>query len=362
MRKKTVLFPYNVHSCEILRYKEMLDKYEIVGILAPKGWGLGGRDAGFVDGGTDTGISIQDSLNDDKIFDAILVTADCTNPDMEQIIYDHVKELLHYGKELVFASEVSERIQDMCKGADQPVLFVAEQTNEAKKASKIIRHDTPIVLVAGMHELTHKFKIQMELHKYFKEKGYKVSHIASKQFATLFGAHTFPQFMFSEIKEECKIFGFNQYVRQIEKEEQPDVIIIGIPGGMMPYSEKFPGYFGITMFEVMQAVRPDFFAVCCLYEKYNKVYFEKLSSSIMHKYGIPVDCFNISTFQVDYNESEQNDSLQYFKVTYREAEEVATSCSAVDVPVFNVMNDADGSKIAELALRKLQEYSEAEPV
>ncbi len=124
----------------------------------------------------------------------------------------------------------------------------------------------------------------------------------------------------------------------------------------------FPGHFGITMFEVMQAVRPDILIMSCLYENYNVKYFENLATSIHYKYGIDVDAFNVSTFQVDLNESEQSRTLQYYKISYNEVDQIINSCNSSSIPIFNIMNGTDGEKIAELVLNKLQEYSEAELV
>lgn len=64
--------------------------------------------------------------------------------------------------------------------------------------------NTPVIMVAGMHELTHKFKIQLEIRQYFQELGYSVSHISSKKIGAVLGAHSFPQFMFDEIAENKK--------------------------------------------------------------------------------------------------------------------------------------------------------------
>lgn len=189
-----------------------------------------------------------------------------------------------------------------------------------------------------------------------------MSHIGSKQYGGLFGIHSFPEFMFFDLHETEKIYRFNKYVKDIEKQEQPDIIIVGIPGGMMPYNEKFPGNFGITMFEVMQAIRPDVLVMSCLYENYNAEYFENLATGIHYKFGIDVDAFNISTFQVDINESEQSRVLQYYKVTYNEVAKLINSCVDSNIPIFNIMNGTDGQRIAELILNKLQEYSEAELV
>ena len=79
--------------------------------------------------------------------------------------------------------------------------------------------------------------------------------IGSKNFSKIFDCYQFPTFMFRNISEREKILAFQGYIRNIEKDEEPDIIIIGVPGGMMPFNEKFPGNFGITLYEVMLAVQ-----------------------------------------------------------------------------------------------------------
>lgn len=171
--------------------------------------------------------------------------------------------------------------------------------------------------------------------------------------------HNFPQFMFDSISEKEKILGFNQWIKQIEKEEHPDVIIIGVPGGIMPYSERFPEYFGITMYEVMQAVKPDILIMSCLYEEYLDKYFLNMAESIKYKFGVEVDCFNLSTFKVDINESEQNNALQYYKLNYEDVDSTKKGYQC-NIPIYNIMNGTDGEKMSQYILDKLEEYSEAE--
>lgn len=356
--KKILLFPFNIHCSEILRYKHLASNYDVVGAIAPKGWGIGGRDIGFVDGGTDTGIYVQDTINYDKDFDGVLVAAECGEPALENIIIEFVCDILEHGKEVFFTSRLTKRLEELCEDYPKQVFFDVEETVLDNKAEKLFGISTPIIMVAGMHELTHKFKIQLEIRQYFQELGYRVSHISSKKYGSVLGAYAFPQFMFDEIAENTKIYAFNHLVRRIEKEEQPDVIIIGVPGELMPYNEKYPSHFGITLYEVMQAVQPDAFILSCLYEKYDDEYFQKLAVSIQHKYGVRIDGFNISTFQVDYNETEQNNSLQYFRTTYKEVDNVLESCSG-DIPLYNVMNGVDGKRIAELIYNKLVRLGEA---
>lgn len=360
--KKVLLFPYNYNCCEILRYKDMLTEYEVIGVIAPYGWGVSGKDAGIVDGGRDIGINILESIDYGQEFQGILIVADYTNEEIERAVLVYIADAISHNKEVIFATEVSKKIKELYSDQSEQITYLTDKPPIIKHRWKLLKINTPIVAIAGMNELTHKFKIQLEVNQYFRKKGYKVSHIGSKQYGELFGIHSFPDVMYSDLNETEKIYCFNKFIKDIEKQEQPDMIIVGVPGGVMPYNEKFPGYFGITMFEVMQAIRPDVLIMSCLYENYNTEYFDNLATGIRYKFGIDVDAFNISTFQVDTNESEQNRVLQYYKVTNNEVSKLIDSCGDSSIPIFNIMNGTDGQKIAELVLNKLQEYGEAEQV
>lgn len=340
----------------------MLIDYEIVGVLSPSGWGVNGKDAGIVDGGKDIGVNILETIDYEQEFQGVLIVADCTNVEIEQAVLIYAEDAINHDKEIIFATEVSDKVKELCSNKPGQITYLIDKQPIIKHRWKLIQINTPVVVIAGLNELTHKFKIQLEVNQYFRRQGYKVSHIGSKQYGGLFGIHSFPDFMYSDLNETEKIYRFNKFIKDIEKQEQPDVIIVGVPGGIMPYNEKFPGYFGITMFEVMQAIRPDVLVMSCLYENYNAKYFENLATGIRYKYGIDVDAFNISTFQVDTNESEQSRVLQYYKVTYNEVAKLIDSYVDSEIPIFNIMNGSDGQKIAELVLNKLQEYSEAELV
>ena len=61
---------------------------------------------------------------------------------------------------------------------------------------------------------------------------------------------------------------------------------------------------------------------------------------------------------MDYNETEQNNSLQYFRTTYKEVDSVLKNCY-VEIPLYNVMNGVDGKRIAELTYNKLVRLGEA---
>ena len=79
----------------------------------------------------------------------------------------------------------------------------------------------------------------MFLKTYLNNLDYKVCVVSSRTNAELFGIHSFPEFMLQHnLDESSKIINFNHYIKELEVSEKPEIIIIGVPGGIMPVSEK----------------------------------------------------------------------------------------------------------------------------
>lgn len=355
--KKAIIIMYNVDVSEIMRYKDMICDYEVVQAISPNGWGTVGKDAGFVDGGVNIGCEIKEKIDYGITFDTIFLFTSLPDKLLYQVYNTYLKKALEEKKQII----CTQRIKDIllqsyreCKGC-----IMSMDENVDYRVRRMGKIDTPVIMVAGTHEYTQKFKIQLELKRYLNSRGYKVALVGSKDFCKLFAGHQFPVFMFQNISERDKILAFQGYIRDIDKKEEPDVIIIGVPGGMMPYNEKFPGHFGITLYEVMLSVQPDAFVLSCLFEQYDKEYFKEIKNLVKYRFGAEVDCFNISPFQVDINESDQNDSLQYFKLSQ---DIVGTMIENIanEVPIYNISNGLDGKKMAEFITKRLEEYSEAE--
>lgn len=355
--KKAVIILYNNEVSEIIRYRQMICNYEIVQVVSPSGWGLSQKDAGSVDGGKPTEYIVRDDIDYSMEFDVILLLTPITENLLCQVYNIYLKKVIQEGKAIVCTKRNGDFLAKSFNDCKNHIIVIEESPkHEIKRMGKI---DTPIIVVAGTHEQTHKFKLQLELKKYLEKNGYKVTLVGSKNFSKIFDCYQFPTFMFQNITEREKILAFQGYIRNIEKSGEPDIIIIGVPGGMMPFNEKFPGNFGITLYEVMLAIQPDAFILSCLYEEYDNAYFEEIRNVAKYRFGVEVDCFNISTFQVDINESEQNDSLQYFRLSHEVVDSMIKNLTQ-EIPIYNVSNGVDGVRMAEFITQRLEGYSEAE--
>ena len=173
----------------------------------------------------------------------------------------------------------------------------------------------------------------------------------------MLGFHSFPKFMYDgAIPETNKIVLFNHLVKKIEKEEQPDVIIIGIPGGIMPFNNNLVNHFGIIAYEVSQAVAADSAIFSCHYAEHYSDYFTKLSDLIKYRLGCEINCYNMANVSFDWSNSKYENKMLYTTLDSNFIDEKITDYKTLSTPVFNVHNSRGAGEMAEYIINTLSEY------
>lgn len=174
---------------------------------------------------------------------------------------------------------------------------------ELLKTEGLVDITTPVLGVVGTGENTNKFTIQVSIIEELESIGYKVSWIGSNKLCELIGGHSFPQFMFEGgITDTEKVLLFNRYVKTLEKNERADVILIGIPGGIMPCAKNIVGDFGILSYKVFQGATPDYLLLSAFYDEYRVNFFEEIKMHIKYKFGCNLNMINICNRRIDWEE------------------------------------------------------------
>ncbi len=368
-KERAVIYPYDIELAPVVRHSGLLEAFDIAGLASPKGWGMENRDAGCADKGS----ILKTYIYSD--FKGLLDTCDTVIFSRPYNTIDR-KRLVH--PKIVYAAEAKKNIvciMDMDEEAQGEVSRLCEKEGvyfkyygyggitgdfevERENLNEI---NTPVIFVLGTAERTHKFEIQLALREAMLDMGYSVSQIGSRSYCELLGFHSFPSFMYScSIPESRKIVLFNRFIKSIENRENADVIIIGIPGGIMPFNKAFTNRFGITAYEVCNAITPDAVVLSSLYEDYKPEYFENISSSIKYKLGLEVDCHNISNIKVDWNNSREQ--MAYITLDSKFIDEKNRGFHELNMPVYNVLNAEDSKNMAHSLVDKLSEYSKAQSV
>lgn len=310
---RTIVYPFNEEFLPIIRHKNLVNDLEITKLVSLNGWGYIGKDAGFIDYGEPIGINVENN------FESALEESDkvifCDYRDeinYKRLIEPKINMAIEKGKDIVcllsLSNEEKEKIEEKCKSNgvkfayynnEYKITFEENHFNE-EKLEKI---DVPVIFVIGMMENADKFEVQLALRDGFLREGYKVSQIGSRRYSSFFNMKSIPDFMFrKDVKEYEKIVFFNRYIKEIERRENPDVIIIGVPGAILPVNEKFKGDFGIMAFEISRAVTPDATVLCSNYVDFNEQYFKELHLLLKYRFGLSMDCIYMNNKSIDYSE------------------------------------------------------------
>jgi peptide maturation system protein (TIGR04066 family) len=291
--------------------------------------------------------------------------------EFEKYILPKVIKTIEAGKDIIFTlflkGDILKTISKECDA--HGVNFKYYNYIDTQEAFQAIAYeheyiydiDAPVIFVLGTGERTNKFEIQLALREGIAGMGYKISQVGTRAYCGLLGFHSFPRFMYSNtISETNKVVLFNHFIKKLEKDEGPDVIIIGVPGGVMPFNNRLPNRFGILAYEVSQAVTPDTAAFSCYYADYYPDYFSKMAEALKYRLGCKVDCYNMSNIMFDWTDSKNLNRPIYSSVNSSFVNQKIRNYQRLATPVFNVSSSDGAAGMAEYLISRLAEYGETE--
>ncbi|WP_024834414.1 TIGR04066 family peptide maturation system protein [Ruminiclostridium josui] len=364
-KQRLLVYPFDNDFLATIKHNELISEYEISKLVSPNGWGFVGKDAGSTGKCKETGIKVEgnfkEALGD---CDAVLFIDSHLKLDFEKIVYPKMLETIKEKKNILCEIKVEDKIKkelaELASNNGVSCDFLGDnEVWSSPEKSEIYNVNTPVIFVLGVSERTSKFEIQLALRKRLIKEGYKVSQVGTKKYCELLGFHSMPSFMFgNNLSEPEKITLFNHYIKKMEKEEKPDVIIIGLPGGTMKFNNKYTCNYGITSYEISQAIIPDAAICSVLYADYKLTYFENIFKSLQYKLGFKVDCFNLSNYQFDLVRTESFGQMCYTLLDSTAVIQKIENLSGLETPVYNILDEDHADKMYNFILDKLSSYAE----
>ncbi len=361
----TMIYPFDVESIPLIRHNNLIEGYDFKYIISPNGWGLVGKDVSIADEGQDLEINIESNFKEylEKC-EAVLFSDSSNKINFDKLIYPKIIEAAEAKKEILCTIKLDQekikKINSICDRNNINFKYLRDKNSEAKSPifEEIYPINAPVIFVVGLTERTHKFEIQLSIRERLLEQGYNVCQIGSRSYCEIMGFHSFPDFMYNnQISESEKIILFNLYVKKIEIEEKPDLIVIGIPGGTMPFNNKFTNKFGILAYEVSQAILPDVVIFSTLYGNDSPEFLNSISNSYKYKYGFDIDCYNIANISFDRNISEQMGKMKFTTIDWKKVNE-RIKLNSIEKPVYNIFNINESKEITDNLINILENYAE----
>ncbi len=361
--RKIALYPYDVTNLHLLLHRAMLDisSDDIIECISPRGWGYENEDAGNKVG-IDTGVLVKSDFNSliKDIDELIIVDSILSLPDTD--IVEKIENVLAGGKRVVVFRKMDIDSENQLVEKSR-----INRNLEVYKGNKIDLYtdieivDTSIeeipasiVLVLGAGERCCKFDVQLELREALLGNGYVLTQIGSKNYCESFGFHSFPDFMLdhSEYTEREKIVGFNKYIKMLYMQERPDVIIIGVPGGVFAFDEYFNNNFGITNFYVSNSIAPDYVIFNSLYVDALPEYLETMKKRLNDRYGYETDQVFIGNYALNYAVSKSDHVLTYLTC---KTSSLLERTNGLDI--YNIYDCSSKKNSVQKLIDTLQEYA-----
>lgn len=346
-----IVYPVTEDLRAFVEFAELNNNIEIQDFCVPEIWYTCGKKMSLNNGKEIELSSINDCLPKTSS-DAIIVLNIGNSFDFENIVEPYLEKMAKCNKELYFVKNLQDKEKETLKKYNICYKVVCAnklETFDFNSDMRLLKIKTPIIFVLGMFENTDKLSTLLYIHNYLKQKDYKVRTILTKENILNFpDCYSFPEEMYDKKYGDAeKIIFFNHYIRKMEVKEKPDIIVIGIPGEIMPLNEIHNGNFGIMPFLIGNAVRCDY-AVLNIFSNFcSKEFAQQLMEVCKNKYLIDVNSVVVSKMVLDIT-SLNMDKLKVYHFSDPSIE--------TDGCMFYDGKNNEGISLGENILKVLLEY------
>ncbi len=354
MKKSVLIYPYQEEFRPILNSTGFQEDYRVAGLAAPKGWRYTGRS---VPVGTEELIICDEAkiLEQRDSFDLLLVPEFDQGLDAEEVVVQSVLELLPRCGELVCCmplwEDLRKKLREACEEQGKKSAFPGKhQLNQRERPLKEL--PVPIVAIAGCWENTDKLEIGLLLQTEFQKRGFRVSQIGAREYLEFAKIHSFPWHIFDQpIPAEEMIYQFNAFVADMMERENPDVVILGVPGPIQGANWSYPGGFGVIPYLVFQAVTVDYLILSLFFCAKADALLEELDRLCRYKLGTPVDCFHLSSLQMNPQSIRQGAASRMYALPEEVRKEAVQSFSC-KIPVRDLLSEEMIQELADEIIDK----------
>ncbi|WP_159081902.1 TIGR04066 family peptide maturation system protein [Paenibacillus sp. CAA11] len=302
--ERLMIFPVDGEYLPFLKYSDLLERKSSVACYAPKGWFYVNKTISVYDKRTLTVKDISE-CTDFSEFDTVWIVNSNGEIDFSSTILPIIEQAAKEKKTIritrALTAEEYYECSQLCKTYGTLIESQEREPASPDYTPTILRIQTPIVFVFGMFEHTEKLDTILYLHQGIGQAGYKVKTILTRKNETdLDELISFPNFMQAkQYSVTDKIFLFNHFIRRLELEEKPDIMIIGLPGEMMPLDERHNGNFGVFPYIISNAVHCDYAVMKLFHNFYDQSFADQLQEIAKYKFEIDINAFAVSNSLID---------------------------------------------------------------
>ncbi len=345
--KEAAIYPYNPELVGVLRYfNQMNHDIRIKRVVSLQGFRCDGKDAGLLFNKPEMGIAVTENIEEAIGECDCLIVADGTYLErLRPVIIQNIQLTLQMGKEVICTMKLTDDELVYIKGIENhthtrfsycPEYLTMDEL-KPNRTKKLYSPQAPVIFISEAFSGLDAFEITLGLTSYLKQEGYRTVTIAEKSLGGLLNIKSTPEFMWGcKMDDNDKVYALNQYIKQIEQKEKPDIIVIQLPGAIMKFNDKLTEGFGIVPYLIALAVQADYMIFCSSFDTIEPIYFERLSERFKYQIGIGIDAIHVSNVMVDAAASTEADRLSIIHIEQNRVDkEVVKLMQKWDIPTYN---------------------------
>lgn len=347
------IYPFTEHTMPLCRFNDRLQQFDHVIPIVPHEFGFLGGDAGIVDKGPPIGAIIEEVIPQNISKSDALLLCDPTNSVVSALPY---QKQIQVAQELGIRFLASKKIVTLLKmnGIDGEIVDYPDIEIDLKGYRNLQDISVPVIIILGTGKGCGKFNTQLMVSEMFIRAGYRVAQIASKEYSSLFGISPFPSFMFDESKSSLeKIQKLNQFAVDLIDQKNAEVLIVGVPGGIMPISKFEFNEFGELAYLISHAIPSDIGILNVYYQECNTQIIKTLIEICKFRFNIKIKIVAVSN-KVLYISPEEKKACDFYipyKKVYMNSSMVSSNIS--DAFLLNLYDKDSLVKAENLVMEEL---------
>lgn len=372
MRKDIAIFPYNKETSPYVEYFNIINRLEKVISIGISLTGLKNEmeeeNIGL------SVLSVEEMLSSKRCdWDELYILGEFISEkeDLSKAVTLLVNEADHYGKEVVLFNGKSNNFGTF-RNKKKDILFCDTEISKRVHSDNIgsyefARIERPVIFIGGMLNTENvtkiTFRIKAELDKAY---GIKTVGLLKNDYLGMENIYSYEKLLKCQKLNsfDDAVYRLNRFARDIIRYEQPDVILVELPSGIMKYSDTLVNSFGVETYIFAEALTPSHFIMDIPVQYAGAEMIKELSTYLYSRYKLTVSAICVSSLYVDSMDSMQEKKVSCVRLPKSSVETaIAEIVNRLDVPI-RLIDDAGeiasliGDSIICNLIRPLNIYGE----
>lgn len=303
--KKLMIFPINSDCMTIVEYHQLLDGYSVNALCSFK------EDPALeVMREKYKELSVSSDENLVKESDTVLLLDNIGEFKLEKYQF-LIEKAIKNAKKILLSQELYDEI-----GVDNSCIEFLENISCEMKFdinNTIKEIEIPVIGICGKGENCSKFESVLSVLNVLKEQEISYVALSENPLIKIFGGYNYPKEIFSHNHSLYqKILAFNNYIYDLCEEKNPDVLLVGIPGGITPFGMANDNYYSEVALVITNALKIDIGILNIYAQESEADICTELIKYCNYKYNMPIDLICMSRQKVVYNTESRRYETIYF--------------------------------------------------